>query len=146
MSGLGVSQQDGAALHLHFSFQFLPEPSHFSLQLRLFPLQPLHLGCVILHEKRGAGVSGKILLNNHQPWQTHHPDTHFLLLLHILSSPPLELVDPLEQQVDFPLSGGVVVSRPAKQETYFTNTLTGGNDRIKSSHSRHQQIPGGAGL
>ena len=58
------------------------------------------------------------MLTNYQHRQTALPNTDFLLLLHILSCPPLELVDPLKQQVHFPLSGGVIISRPEKQEKY----------------------------
>lgn len=46
--------------------------------------------------------------------------THFLLvLLHIFSSLPLDLVDRFKHQGDFPLSGGVIVCRPEKQRKKY---------------------------
>lgn len=87
------------------------------------------------------------MLTSDQHWQTSHPNTHFLLLLHIFSSLPLDIVDPFKQLGDFLLSGGVIISHPEKQEKYFTNTLTvltGGNDNIEM-YSVAKQRHGSAG-
>lgn len=58
------------------------------------------------------------MLNSDQHWRPSHPTTHFLLL-QIHSSFPFKLVDPSKQQVDFPLSGGVIISRPEGARKIF---------------------------
>lgn len=104
---------------LHLGSQLLLQPGHFFLQRRSSLLLQLQLGGLALRARRRRSREVRVRVERAPSYHTAASNTHFLLfllLLHMSSSFPLDLVDSFKHLGHFPLSGGVVLRRPEEKK------------------------------